>query len=317
MTQQFASLHKMTEAVEGAQIPMDQLREALAFCGSYLVARQAAAASGLPAPEVNALENLRSLVDTLPTILKPLFIELIETGDDWLGDRQSERLVQEWKKNLEPYCRVVEQHYPFDRNAKADLPLKDFNQLFSSQGRLQMFVQTQLTAGSEHSFHSFGRQPLDDGVEASAFTQFKRAELIGNVFFPAGAAQARIDFELTPITMDEEIASFSLSLDDRQLSYAHGPVAPSMFTWPAQALGSSLKAVVTLFDGRTLRLSEQGGWAWFRLLGRGTLTQGPSRDTQWLTLSFEGYEVVLQIRYDSVEHGVDAQLLREFRCPTL
>ncbi|PMV25227.1 MULTISPECIES: type VI secretion IcmF C-terminal domain-containing protein [unclassified Pseudomonas] len=111
-------------------------------------------------------------------------------------------------------------------------------------------------------------------------------------FFPAGAAEARIDLELSPVTMDEEIASFSLVVDYRELS----PILPSLFTWPSQVLGTRLKSMVTLLDGRTVQQSQEGAWAWFRLLDQGRLSAGPSADTQWLTLSFDGYRVVLQVR---------------------
>lgn len=115
--------------------------------------------------------------------------------------------------------------------------------------------------------------------------------------------------------MDEEIASFSLVVDDRELSYSHGPILPNLFTWPSQTLGTRLKAVVTLLDGRTVSQSQEGAWAWFRLLDQGMLSAGPSADSQWLTLSFDGYKVVLQIRNGGLEQPFGEANLRAFRCP--
>lgn len=317
VTQHFASFHQLAEGVNGRPSPLEQLREALASTGTYLLAREAATASQLSTPDINALDNLRRLTGKLPQLLRPLFNDIVEAGSGWARENWSTTLSNEWAKSLGPYCqRVVGHSYPFDRQASADVPLQDFNQLLAPDGLLQSFSRARLE-GLNALLSSADTQFAGAGIDPVALMQFHRAERISKVFFPAGSSQARIDFELSPVTMDEEIASFSLTLDDRQLNYSHGPILPSLFTWPSQALGSRLKAEVTLFDGRTLQLSEHGPWAWFRLLDRGILNNGPTSDSQWLTLNFEGYKVMIQIRHVSIERPFGDQTLNEFRCPSI
>lgn len=318
VTQHFNSFHRLTESVEGRPGLLDQLREALAYAGVYLSAREAAMASGLSAPDVNALERLNTLTNTLPLLIRPLLSDIVNVGKDWVREHQSVTLARKWAQDLGPYCqRVVEQRYPFEHNTSTDVPLEAFNQLFAPEGLLQTFARFY---PRRYKDQSTALRPDNSALEADendplVLLQFDRAAAIGKAFFPAGAAEARIDFELSPVTMDEEIASFSLVVDDRELSYSHGPILPNLFTWPSQTLGTRLKAVVTLLDGRTVSQSQEGAWAWFRLLDQGMLSAGPSADSQWLTLSFDGYKVVLQIRNGGLEQPFGEANLRAFRCP--
>ncbi|MGZ0717729.1 type VI secretion system membrane subunit TssM [Pseudomonas palleroniana] len=318
VTLHFAPFHQLTESVEGRPTLLDQLREALAYTGVYLSAREAATASGLSEPDVNALERLNTLTNTLPLLIRPLLSDITKVGKGWVREQQSVTLAKKWAQDLGPYCqRVVEQRYPFDRNASTDVPLEAFNQLFAPNGLLQTFARLYPRRHVDEStlLPPDDRSLDDDEIDPLVLLQFDRAERIGKGFFPAAAGEARIEFELSPVTMDEEIASFSLVVDDRKLSYSHGPILPSLFTWPSQALGTRLKAVVTLLDGRTVQQSQEGAWAWFRLLDQGTLSAGPSVDTQWLTLSFDGYKVILQIRNVGFEQPFGDANVRAFRCP--
>lgn len=320
VTSHFASFHQMTLSMDGRPSLLDQLREALNYLGTYLSARERAIANGLSGPEENALDNMRSLTDQLPRLIRPLMVDILKAADTSISDRQTKTLFNNWAQSLEPYCqRVTVQRYPFDRDSKEDVPILDFNRLFAPSGLLQAF------------YRSFREKSIDDGIKLPISVtndhsnnlgtdllwkaQFERAEHIGNGFFPTGSNQARIDFELSPVTMDEDIASFRVSFDDQHLNYSHGPISPLPFSWPAKGLSSRLRISVTLFDGRILQQSEEGVWAWFRILDRGVLRQGPSADTQWLNLTFEGHKVVLQIRNISVEQPFGDRTLSEFRCP--
>jgi len=317
VTQHFASFHKLAEGVNGRPSPLEQIREALAYTGTYLLAREAATASQLSTSNINAIDNLHRLTGTLPKLLRPLFSDIVKAGGGWVRESWSTTLTNEWAKSPGPYCqRVVGHTYPFDRQASDDVPLQDFNQLLAPDGLVQNFSRDRLE-GVNALLSTADIQFTGPGIDPVALMQFHRAERISKLFFPAGSSQARIDFELSPVTMDEDIASFTLTLDDRQLNYSHGPILPSLFTWPSQALGSRIKAEVILFDGRTLQQSADGAWGWFRLLDQGLLREGPADDLQWLTLNFEGYKVVIQIRNVSIERPFGDHTLSEFRCPSI
>ncbi|WP_191489047.1 ImcF-related family protein [Pseudomonas sp. FEN] len=297
----FAALHRLTSASEGAAAPLEALREALAQAAVYLRAREQAQQMGVPGPPGDGLEQLKRQIDNLPPLLQPLFAEIVSVGRQHVRQQTAETLGASLNRQLGPECtRLLSQRYPFDRQAREQLTLADFNRLFAPSGLLRDFQQ---------------RYPDVTLLEGSVAAQFQRAEQIRRAFFPGTSDVAKVDFELSPVTMDENIAQLRLTLDELQLNYAHGPLRPSLFTWPTRALGSQLKMLVTLIDGRTLVRSAEGPWAWFRLMEQGRLGPAPSGEGYWLTLNFETFEVVLQLRSASLDHPFDRKILSDFRCP--
>ncbi len=298
----FAALHRLTETSEGAATPLEALREALAQAAVYLQAREQALAMGLPSPPVDGLEPLQRQIDSLPPMLQALFADIVSVARQHLRQQTVATVGASLERQLGPECsRLLTQRYPFDRQAREQLSLADFNRLFAPAGLLQDFQQS---------------HPDIALLEGAVAAQFQRAEQIRRAFFPGTSDVARVDFELSPVTMDENIAQVRLTLDELQLDYAHGPIRPSLFTWPTRGLGSQLRMVVTLIDGRTLVRSAEGPWAWFRFMEQGRLGPAPSGEGDWLTLSFEDFEVVLQLRSASLDHPFGHRTWSDFRCPS-
>ncbi|WP_248797399.1 ImcF-related family protein [Pseudomonas sp. MWU13-2105] len=295
----FAPLQRLSE---GAGAPLEALREALAQAAVYLQAREQALLLGLPSPPVDGLEQLQRQVDSLPPMLQPLFAEIVSVSRQHLQRQTVLTVGVGLNQQLGPECsRLLAQRYPFERQAREQLSLADFNRLFAPAGLLQDFQQ---------------RHPHVTLLDGTVAAQFRRAEQIRRAFFPGTSDVARVDFELSPVSMDESIAQLRLSLDELQLDYAHGPIRPSLFTWPTRALGSQLRMVVTLLDGRSLVRSAEGPWAWFRFMEQGRLVPAPSGEGYWLTLGFEDVEVVLQLRSASLDHPFGRKILSDFRCPS-
>ena len=295
----FAALQQLTE---GSAAALEALREALAQAAVYLQAREQALEMGLPSPPVDALEQLKRQIDSLPPMLHPLFADIVSVGRQHLHQKTVATVGANLNLQLGPECsRLLAQRYPFDRQAREQLSLVDFNRLFAPAGLLQDFQRGHPDV------------TLLDGAVAA---QFRRAEQIRRAFFPASSDVARVDFELSPVAMDENIAQVRLTLDELQLNYAHGPIRPSLFTWPTRDLGSQLRMVVTLIDGRSLVRSAEGPWAWFRFMEQGRLVPAPSGEGYWLTLGFEEVEVVLQLRSASLDHPFGRKILSDFRCPS-
>ncbi|MEF9674252.1 type VI secretion IcmF C-terminal domain-containing protein [Pseudomonas sp. PCH446] len=99
-------------------------------------------------------------------------------------------------------------------------------------------------------------------------TQFRRAEQIRRAFFPGRSDVARVDFELSPVSMNESIAQVRLTLDELQLNYSHGRSVQSVYLAdpsPGQSAENGGHA-----DRRPdLVRSAEGPWAWFRFMEQG------------------------------------------------
>ncbi|MGA8134254.1 MAG: ImcF-related family protein, partial [Pseudomonas gingeri] len=193
----FALLQQLTE---GSAVGLEALREALAQAAVYLQAREQALAMGLPSPPVDALEQLRRQIDSLPPLLHPLFADIVSVGRQHLHQKTVATVGANLNLQLGPECsRLLAQRYPFDRQAREQLSLADFNRLFAPAGLLQDFQRS---------------HPDVTLLEGKVAAQFRRAEQIRRAFFPAASDVARVDFELSPVSMDESIAQVRLTLDE-------------------------------------------------------------------------------------------------------
>nr|WP_319528194.1 type VI secretion system membrane subunit TssM [Pseudomonas laurentiana] len=316
VTQHFKPLHQWLAATAPASTS-EQLLGALKDTALFIDASQRGARQGLPIDATETLQRLREEVEQLPLLVQPVLLDVVEVGQQHVQQQTRHVLEHSWASEVSPFCeRALSGRYPFYGDADTQVALEDFNRLFAADGVLQRFMDQHLDG--QLDTHSRPWR-LSEGaslgrISAPLLASLEHASQLRNSFFPNGQPQAQVTYELSPLLMSERIASFSLDYDGTRLNYSHGPLGSALFEWPGKALGSEIRATVTLLDGRTLIRKSTGPWAWFRLIDQARQMPTQDPETRQLVFDFEGNEVHVQVRVSRVGAPFDSQGMRRFDC---
>jgi type VI secretion system protein ImpL len=224
-----------------------------------------------------------------------------------------------WQSQVLPFCqRALGNRYPIARGSSQDVTLADFSRLFGPSGLIDGFFQKYLgpfvdTSGKTWRWRSDGEATL--GSSAEALRQFQRAAEIREAFFGGGAAPA-VSFQLRPITMDSSIERFSLDLDGQQLAYSHGPVRPTLITWPGPGgSGQVTMEVSPPAAGGRSAMTLMGPWALFRLFDRASIEPTAQPEEFRVTFEIGGRKAVYALTASSVLNPFRLPALHAFSCP--
>lgn len=185
-----------------------------------------------------------------------------------MGARSINRAYQE--KVVSVYNRNLRGSYPFNPVSDRDVNLDDFATFFRSGGILDGFHDAYLQpfVTKTGQLRSIMGRTLP--VSSQAVIQLHRANRVQNAFFMYGK-EPSIHFLLEPYALDPSLKQVSLVNAGKTVSYWHGPVIGTSFTWPADN-DSSLGALeMTDLNGITTRRTARGDWALFRLFKGATI----------------------------------------------
>ncbi len=319
VTRHFQPLHRWL-AASAPEPPALAVRAAVKGAALLMQANQKAPSLKVTVPPNEVLQRLNEEIEQLPGLLQPVFLDVAEIGQQQVQQQGRRSLATAWAAEVAPLCeRGLSGRYPFAGDSASDVSLEDFNRMFAADGALQGFVQQHL-AGLLDTRSRPWRLGDSLGGESLGGPLLLALEQAGQVragFFPAGGTQAGFEFELSPLTMSERIASFTLHIDDKRLDYRHGPLRGVTFGFPGKALGTQIRLSATLLDGRTLTRRTEGAWAWFRLLDQARQIPTDNPQVRQLVLDFEGEEVRLQLRAGRQGMALGREALNGFRCPSI
>ncbi len=222
------------------------------------------------------------------------------------------------QSELGTLCKAgLEGRYPLVKGSRSEITLQDFGKFFAPNGLLDQFFNTHLkqfvdTTGTRWKLISQDNQSI--GISASTLKQFQNASKIKEIFFPSGGSLPQIQFQLKPIYLDANASKFWLNMEGQQTTYRHGPTRSMPFQWPGNQAGLVRYGFETL-DGRQLSRSEEGAWAWFRLLDKMKITKAANNKFQ-VAFSLEGLEARYELIANSVINPFVAEELTGFKCPS-
>ena len=316
VTQHFKPLHQWL-AADAPVSTSEQLLLALKDTALFIDASQQGVRQKVPMDASDSLQRLREEVEQLPALLQPMMLDIVQVGQQHVQQHTRHVLERAWASDVAPLCeRALSGRYPFDGDSDTQVSLDDFNRLFAADGVLQRFVEQHLDGQLDTRSRPWrlNEGASVGGVSARLLATLENAAQLRDSFFPAGQHQAQLAFELSPLMMSERIASFTLDYDGTRLNYSHGPLGSALFEWPGKALGSEIRASVTLLDGRTLIRKSTGPWAWFRLIDQARQIPTEDPEARQLVFDFEGEEVRLQLRVGRAGAPFDSQGVRRFEC---
>jgi type VI secretion system protein ImpL len=213
---------------------------------------------------------------------------------------------------------VLANHYPFVPTAAADASVADFTRLLGPGGVIDAFFNAQLKPYVDMKTKPWKLQPLE-GVSAPVtpadLAQFQRAAEIRDLFFPAGAMQPLVRFEVTPGALDPAATMATLDLGGTPVTAVRGaPARPAVQVWPPHPHPAAAHLGIEVPPpGTPLQIDTDGPWATFRLIARArAATTG---DRMALTFSDPNHSAHFELRVRP--NPFVSPLLADFRCPTV
>jgi type VI secretion system protein ImpL len=243
--------------------------------------------------------------------------EIVEDINGIMKGAVQRDLNSAWASEVLPICRdVVSSRYPIDATSPQDIAIGDFIRLFAPGGALDNFFATYLQQHVDMSKQPWRLRPTGPtGIRLSreALIQLERAAMIRDSFFPGGARSPAVQFEMTPVELDQRATQVRLSIGSQSLSYNHGPQRPVTFRWPDPQGNSETRIS---FNGPSGPEGEQalGPWSLFKLFDRST-KQVQSPDRMTVTFMSKSLSASFDLRASSVLNPFTNRAMREFRCP--
>lgn len=251
---------------------------------------------------------------------------LPEPLNRWISDlaEQAWRVVMveavrslevEWNETVvKQYQTYLAGRYPFDPNAKQDVPLSEFERFFKPQGTLDTFYQQNLKPFVENNLSSG-----DDGqllIRPDVLQQLAQAQRIRDTFFSAQNGLGT-QFAIEPVMLSGNKRRSVLNLDGQLLDYAHGNSNTVHLVWP-NSMREGVESKLTLVPDENNKsprsISYSGPWAQLRLINAGELTNVGTNSFD-VRFSVDGGEMTYRIYVDESDNPFVGGLFSKFTLP--
>jgi type VI secretion system protein ImpL len=319
VSRRFAWLRDLIRKQDGQSAPIDTVQQQLAQLQQYLSAIAAAEATGrstLAAGEGKEIQEAKQAAARLPQPAGGLVAALAQDSATLIAGGARARINNLWTSQVLPFCReAIGGRYPFARGSRRDTTLHDFGRLFGPAGLLDTFFSENLSPIANTSLRTWRWAGGGIGIPDGVLTQFQRAATIREAFFGGGGKLPAVTFELTPTRMDASVSQLILDVGGQILDYRHGPPRAQMFQWPSPDGIGRARVVFSGVDGRESSFTEEGAWAWYRVLDRSSLRGTGQEELFRLGVSSGGMSASLDLRAASVRNPFQLQELRGFHCP--
>jgi type VI secretion system protein ImpL len=253
----------------------------------------------------------------LPEPLKQWLSLLTTSGWEITLENARSELNNMWRAEVVGYYAAsLDGRYPLVRSSRGDATMADFCRFFAPKGIMDLFFETHLKSFIDTA--TWRQASMDNqGIRLSpnALNQFKYAAKIRDAFFAPGESTPNVQFQLKPIALDSNVASFRINIEGQTDEYANGQAIASKFQWPGPHpnLGVVLSFITT--DGKTVSQMEEGPWAWLKVLDKSNLERTSLRDVFRITFQIDSYTAKYELRAYSVFNPFNLPELQQFRCP--
>ncbi|MCL9780080.1 type VI secretion system membrane subunit TssM [Vibrio sp. S4M6] len=283
----FSSLNQLQNPeTDNAPTPWEETTSSLSRLRTYLKE-----ISDAPNPQLAALSAARSRmkgVESDPIIqLKQIAIKSPEPVKSWLLSivRQSwsvvvheaaEGIQSKWDSEVySKYRQIGLNKYPFSLSASEEISIDDFEQLFSSGGILDEFIQNNLAPFYDTNLWTAKKVEGQVLPLTPAFlVQLRNYTVIKNTLINKATNRFYLPFNTKVLDLDSSAIRATINLSDSPILYYQGPSKVRELHWPPSNgnFSSSITIQDITAEGKQHVLSENGQWALFRLIGNSTIS---------------------------------------------
>ncbi|WP_089726258.1 type VI secretion system membrane subunit TssM [Candidatus Thiosymbion oneisti] len=319
----FSDLHDLVDT-EGGKVSelesvLDQLHPLYVYMNNYAdrVGKGPKLLEIFKQQESKEADAVVRAAQSLPGPLGSWLDNLARDSKNMVSGEVQAELNRLWKAEVLPLCRrATRSRYPFRPAGTAEIPLKDFGQLFGPNGDLDRFFKENFSGAVDTTGDPW-RWVGDDQrrISADALAQFQLAAAIRAAFFPAGGSDLTVEFKLEAVSMDDRAKQFILDLEGQVVTFRHEAGRSWRLKWPVpEGTGRVRLSFLDLID-EEYSVTEQGPWAWFRILDRSVLKR-ISDERYRVTFRIDnGLRVTFDLDALSVRNPFGVTELRNFRCP--
>ncbi|NRB16324.1 MAG: type VI secretion system membrane subunit TssM [Rhodobacteraceae bacterium] len=244
----------------------------------------------------------------------------ISTGSSGITSEGTRASINaRWQASVLPFCtQALDNRYPFNRRARADVAMADFAKLFSPGGLIDGFFNENLAKFVDTRSRPWTWKrvnAVDLGISPAVLVQMQYAAEIRDAFFAGGPTPA-VQFQITPKALDPKAKNVLLEIDGVQVAYGHrsGQPSPVAVTWP----GTVGLARITLSPKKRDNensMSRDGPWAWFRLLDSAEVRRTNVSDRRRVNFRIGGRLALFELQSGSVINPFALPAMAKFSCP--
>ena len=317
--ERFAWLHELVEAPDGLPSPLEDLIRLLGEVNQDLSRLSFAGGDAPPLPDDNALARFQRETGRLEGPMQRWATQIATGSSGITAEGTRAQLNARWRSQVLPFCeQALENRYPFNRRAGADVAMADFARLFAPGGMIETFFDENLrrhvdTQARPMVWRSVNEADL--GISDQVLQHFQMAFQIRDAFFGSGS-QPSISFQITPVALDPNAGAVTLEIDGTVAAFSHrdGRPTPVSVTWPGR-VGLATVHFDPPAEGVQNSLERDGPWAWFRLLDATEIRRTNVADRSRVIFNVGGRLAIYELQAGSVLNPFNLPALRNFSCP--
>ncbi|MGH8762690.1 MAG: type VI secretion IcmF C-terminal domain-containing protein, partial [Nitrosospira sp.] len=307
-------------AMPGQPAPIDAIPEKINELYTLLMATDAALKGGGAPPPSDVPTKIKADASRMPEPIRSILITLSTGGISQALGATRENLNQSLQASITEFCnKAIAGRYPFVKESSRDVTQDDFARLFSPGGLMDEFFQKNLARYVDTSTRPWTFRRVDDssmGGSSGALQEFRRAEIIRDVFFHGGGHTPAMNLTFKPLEMDAAITQFILDVDGQLVKYSHGPQIPMTLQWPGPRGTSQVRLQIspTAASAASGQLFE-GPWALFRMLDETQIAPTSQPEKFIVTFNVNGRKTRFEVITSSVQNPFRLNELKQFNCP--
>ncbi|MCX7561325.1 type VI secretion system membrane subunit TssM [Sulfitobacter sp. F26204] len=315
----FEWLHTLVERPEGQDSQLDLLIATLQEVYQELNKMSFSGVAATAAEGGTATQRFQQMAGRIPGPLERWASQITSSSTGITADGTRSSINAKWQSSVLPFCtQALENRYPFNRRARADVAMADFQKVFAPGGMIDTFFAENLS-----KFVDIGTRPwtwkkvndVDLGISPAVLLQMQYAAEIRDAFF-AGAPNPQVNFQITPEALDPKAESVQLTIGSQNVLFEtrrpnNTPVA---ITWPGTVGLAGVVFQPNLSNGES-QLAKDGPWAWFRLLDAAEIRRTNVSDRKRVIFNVSGRIAIFQLQSGSVINPFALPALTKFSCP--
>jgi type VI secretion system protein ImpL len=318
--ERFAWLHQLVLQKENQPSQLDELRVILEQVYREMAKISFSGVSTATDPQSSALFELTQFTARLPGPMQRWTTQISSGSSGITADGTRAAINGKWQSQVLPFCeQSFTNRYPFVRRAQADVGMADFARMFAPGGMLETFFQENLERFVDTTARPWTFKRVNDadlGISPAVLEQFMHAADIRAAFFPDGAQNPSVRFQVTPEALDPKAQGVTLEIDGKAVSFTHrdGQPTPTGVAWPGDA-GFARVVFEPADPGSESTLRRDGPWGWFRLLDSAEVRNTNVTDRKRVIFNVGGRIAIFQMQSGSAINPFALPALTKFSCP--